>query len=135
MPVDDKRSEDKTLTESVRAEDITDAELVSEALAEPPAGDGIACPGPAPWGRGISWHRAGRHPCGERWLWAGPHGSRRLADPGQFGARGADQDTRGQSGGVTAQLADLAARPVQDASEEIAALKAELQASSPTPLP
>lgn len=129
MPVDDKRSEDKTLTESVRAEDITDAELVSEALAEPPAE--TASPAPARRRGGGAF--LGTVLGGILAAGAG-FGLARMVPGGwpiqDSSALEAQIKTQADSlAAMTAQLADLAARPVQDASAEIAALKAELQAS------
>lgn len=129
MPVDDKRSEDKTLTESVRAEDITDAELVSEALAEPPA----EAASPAPARRRGGGAFLGTVLGGILAAGAG-FGLARMVPGGwpiqDSSALEAQIKTQADSlAAMTAQLADLAARPVQDASAEIAALKAELQAS------
>lgn len=129
MPVDDKRSEDKTLTESVRAEDITDAELVSEALAERPAE--TASPAPARRRGGGAF--LGTVLGGILAAGAG-FGLARMVPGGwpvqDSSALEAQIKTQADSlAAMTAQLADLAARPVQDASAEIAALKAELQAS------
>jgi predicted lipid-binding transport protein (Tim44 family) len=129
MPVDDKRSEDKTLTESVRAEDITDAELVSEALAERPAE--TASPAPARRRGGGAF--LGTVLGGILAAGAG-FGLARMVPGGwpiqDISALEAQIKTQADSlAAMTAQLADLAARPVQDASAEIAALRAELQAS------
>jgi hypothetical protein len=127
MPADDKRSKDDTLDESARAEDIADAELVSDALADRPTE-----PAPPPPAR----RRGGGAFLGTVLggiLAAGAGFGLARMVPGGWPVQGnsaleaqikAQEDSLA---GLKAQLSDLAARPVQDPAEEIAALKSELQ--------
>jgi hypothetical protein len=127
MPADDKRSEDDTLAESARAEDIADAELVSDALADRPT---ETAP-PPPVRRRGGGAFLGTVLGGILAAGAG-FGLARMV-PGGWPIQGnsaleaqikAQEDSLA---GLKAQLSDLAARPVQDSTEEIAALKSELQ--------
>ena len=127
MPADDKRSKDDTLAESARAEDITDAELVSDALADRPT---ETAP-PPPVRRRGGGAFLGTVLGGILAAGAG-FGLARMV-PGGWPVQGnsaleaqikAQEDSLA---GLKAQLSDLAARPVQDSTEEIAALKSELQ--------
>ena len=127
MPADDKRSKDDTLAESARAEDIADAELVSDALADRPT---ETAP-PPPVRRRGGGAFLGSVLGGILAAGAG-FGLARMV-PGGWPVQGnsaleaqikAQEDSLA---GLKAQLSDLAARPVQDSTEEIAALKSELQ--------
>jgi hypothetical protein len=127
MPADDKRSKDDTLAESARAEDIADAELVSDALADRPT---ETAP-PPPVRRRGGGAFLGTVLGGILAAGAG-FGLARMV-PGGWPVQGnsaleaqikAQEDSLA---GLKAQLSDLAARPVQDSTEEIAALKSELQ--------
>ena len=127
MPADDKRSEDDTLAESARAEDIADAELVSDALADRPT---ETAP-PPPVRRRGGGAFLGTVLGGILAAGAG-FGLARMV-PGGWPVQGnsaleaqikAQEDSLA---GLKAQLSDLVARPVQDSTEEIAALKSELQ--------
>ena len=127
MPADDKRSKDDTLAESARAEDIADAELVSDALADRPT---ETAP-PSPVRRRGGGAFLGTVLGGILAAGAG-FGLARMV-PGGWPVQGnsaleaqikAQEDSLA---GLKAQLSDLAARPVQDSTEEIAALKSELQ--------
>ena len=127
MPADDKRSKDDTLAESARAEDIADAELVLDALADRPT---ETAPPPPVRRRGggvfLGTVLGGILAAGAGF------GLARMV-PGGWPVQGnsaleaqikAQEDSLA---GLKAQLSDLAARPVQDSTEEIAALKSELQ--------
>ena len=127
MPADEKRSKDDTLAESARAEDIADAELVSDALADRPT---ETAP-PPPVRRRGGGAFLGTVLGGILAAGAG-FGLARMV-PGGWPVQGnsaleaqikAQEDSLA---GLKAQLSDLAARPVQDSTEEIAALKSELQ--------
>lgn len=127
MPADDKRSKDDTLAESARAEDIADAELVSDALADRPT---ETAP-PPPVRRRGGGAFLGTVLGGILAAGAG-FGLARMV-PGGWPVQGnsaleaqikAQEDSLA---GLKAQLSDLAARPVEDSTEEIAALKSELQ--------
>ena len=127
MPADDKRSKDDTLAESARAEDIADAELVLDALADRPT---ETAP-PPPVRRRGGGAFLGTVLGGILAAGAG-FGLARMV-PGGWPVQGnsaleaqikAQEDSLA---GLKAQLSDLAARPVQDSTEEIAALKSELQ--------
>lgn len=127
MPADDKRSEDDTLAESARAEDIADAELVSDALADRPA---ETAP-PAPVRRRGGGAFLGTVLGGILAAGAGFGLARMVPDgwPVQ-GTSALESQIKAQEDSLAAlkaQLSDLAARPVQDATEEIAALKSEVQ--------
>lgn len=127
MPADDKRSEDDTLAESARAEDIADAELVSDALADRPA---ETAP-PAAVRRRGGGAFLGTVLGGILAAGAGFGLARMVPDGWPVQDTSAlESQIKVQEDSLAAlkaQLSDLAARPVQDASEEIAALKAELQ--------
>lgn len=127
MPADDKRSKDDTLAENARADDIADAELVSDALADRPT---ETVP-PPPVRRRGGGAFLGTVLGGILAAGAG-FGLARMV-PGGWPVQGnsaleaqikAQEDSLA---GLKAQLSDLAARPVQDSTEEIAALKSELQ--------
>jgi len=127
MPADDKRSEDDTLAESARAEDIADAELVSDALADGPTETALPPPARRRGGGAFLGTVLGGI------LAAGAGFGLARVVPGGWPVQGnsaleaqikAQEDSLA---GLKAQLSDLAARPVQDSTEEIAALKSELQ--------
>jgi hypothetical protein len=127
MPADDKRSKDDTLAESARAEDIADAELVSDALADRPT---ETAP-PPPVRRRGGGAFLGTVLGGILAAGAG-FGLARMV-PGGWPVQGnsaleaqikAQEDSLA---GLKAQLSDLAARPVQDTTAEIATLKSELE--------
>ena len=127
MPADDKRSEDDTLAERARAEDIADAELVSDALADRPTETAPPPPARRRGGRAFLGTVLGGI------LAAGAGFGLARMVPGGWPVQGnsaleaqikAQEDSLA---GLKAQLSDLAARPVQDSTEEIAALKSELQ--------
>jgi hypothetical protein len=127
MPADDKRSKDDTLAESARAEDIADAELVSDALADRPT---ETAP-PPPVRRQGGGAFLGTVLGGILAAGAG-FGLARMV-PGGWPVQdnsALEAQIKAQEdslAGLKAQLSDLAARPVQDSTEEIAALKSELQ--------
>ena len=127
MPADDKRSKDDTLAESARAEDIADAELVSDALADGPTETALPPPARRRGGGAFLGTVLGGI------LAAGAGFGLARMVPGGWPVQGnsaleaqikAQEDSLA---GLKAQLSDLAARPVQDSTEEIAALKSELQ--------
>ena len=127
MPADDKRSKDDTLAESARAEDIADAELVLDALADRPTETAPPPPvrrrgGGAFLGTVLGGILAAGAGCGlARMVPGGWPVQGNSALEAQIKAQ---EDSLA---GLKAQLSDLAARPVQDSTEEIAALKSELQ--------
>jgi hypothetical protein len=127
MPADDKRSEDDTLAESARAEDIADAELVSDALADRPT-EPVQ---PAPVRRRGGGAFLGTVLGGILAAGAG-FGLARMV-PGGWPVQDTsalESQIKAQEdslAALTAQLADLAGRPVQDATEEIATLKSDLE--------
>lgn len=127
MPADDKRSKDDTLAESARAEDIADAELVSDALADRPT---ETAP-PSPVRRRGGGAFLGTVLGGILAAGAG-FGLARMV-PGGWPVQdnsALEAQIKAQEdslAGLKAQLSDLAARPVEDSTEEIAALKSELQ--------
>jgi hypothetical protein len=127
MPADDKRSKDDTLAESARAEDIADAELVSDALADRPT---ETAPPPPVRRRGggafLGTVLGGILAAGAGFGLARmvPGGWPVQANSALEAQIKAQEDSLA---GLKAQLSDLAARPVQDSTEEIAALKSELQ--------
>ena len=127
MPADEKRSKDDTLAESARAEDIADAELVLDALADRPT---ETVP-PPPVRRRGGGAFLGSVLGGILAAGAG-FGLARMV-PGGWPVQdnsALEAQIKAQEdslAGLKAQLSDLAARPVQDSTEEIAALKSELQ--------
>jgi hypothetical protein len=135
MPVNKKRSDDDTRAESPRADDIAQAELISDALAEPAPGVSPPPPPsppppspPAPRGGGAFLGTV----LGGILAAAAGFGLAR-AVPGGWPLQDSsalEAQIKAQADTVaalTAQLADLAARPVETASEDIAALKADLE--------
>jgi hypothetical protein len=128
MPVDDKRPEDDSLAKGARAEEIAEAELISDALAGPASGTAPQSP-PRRQGRGGAFFGM---VVGGVLAAAAGFGLARVVPGGwplqDSSALEAQIKAQADSlAAVTAQLADLAARPVKDASEEIAALKADLE--------
>ena len=124
MPVDEKRSDDDTRAESTRADDIAEAELISDALAEP-------APGVSPPARRGGGAFLGTVLGGILAAAAGfglarvVPGGWPLQDSSALEAQiKAQADTLAA---LTTQLADLAARPVENAADDIAALKADLE--------
>jgi len=130
MPVNKKRSDDDTRAESTGADDIAEAELISDALAEPAPGVSPPPPPspPAPRGGGAFLGTV----LGGILAAAAGFGLAR-AVPGGWPLQDSsalEAQIKAQADTVaaqTAQLADLAARPVETASEDIAALKADLE--------
>jgi hypothetical protein len=127
MPADDKRSKDDTLAESARAEDIADAELVSDALADRPT---ETAPPPPVRRRGggafVGTVLGGILAAGAGFgLARMVPGGWPVQDNSALEAQIKAQED--SLAGLKAQLSDLVARPVEDSTEEIAALKSELQ--------
>jgi len=128
MPVDEKRSDDDTRVESTRADDIAEAELISDALAEPAPGVSALPPPPARRGGGAFLATV----LGGVLAAAAGFGLAR-AIPGGWPLQDSsalEAQIKAQADTVaalTAQLADLAARPVETASDDIAALKADVE--------
>jgi hypothetical protein len=127
MPADEKRSEDDTLAESARAQDIADAELVSDALADRPA---ETVP-PAPVRRRGGGAFLGLVLGGIVASGAG-FGLARMVPGGwpMQGTSALEAQIKAQEDSLAAlkaQLSDLAARPVQDATAEIATLRSDLE--------
>jgi hypothetical protein len=127
MPVDEKRSDDDTRAGSTRADDIAEAELITDALAEPAPG---VSPPPPPARRGGGAFLG--TVLGGILAAAAGFGLARVV-PGGWPLQDnsaleaqikAQADTLAD---LTAQLADLAARPVGTASDDLAALKADLE--------
>lgn len=138
MPNDDTRSEDAARSASTRADDIAEAELVTEALADRPAEPVLPVPAPVRR-RGGGFFGA---VTGGILAAAAGFGLARVI-PGGWPV----QDVSGLEAQLTAQteemarlqadLAALAARPLPDAAPDIAALRAELKqrlAESSTPV-
>jgi hypothetical protein len=127
MPADDKRSKDDTLAESARAEDIADAELVSDALADRPTESAPLTPVRRSGGGAfLGFVLGGIVAAGTGF------GLARMVPGGwpMQGTSALEAQIKAQEdslAGLKAQLSDLAARPVQDTTAEIATLKSELE--------
>jgi hypothetical protein len=127
MPADDKRYEDDTRAESARAEDIADAELVSDALADRPAESAPLAPVRRQGGGAFLGIVLG----GIVAAGAG-FGLARMVPGGwpMQGTSALEAQIKAQEDSLVAlkaQLSDLAARLVQDSTEEIATLKSDLE--------
>ena len=128
MPVDEKRSDDDTRAESTRADDIAEAELISDALAEPAPGVSPPPPPPARRGGGAFLGTV----LGGILAAAAGFGLARVV-PGGWPLQDSsalEAQIKAQAdtlAALTTQLADLAARPVENAADDIAALKADLE--------
>ena len=128
MPVDDKRPEDDSLAKGARAEEIAEAELIVDALAGPASTTTPQTPPRRQAGGGAFFGMV----LGGVLAAAAGFGLARVVPGGwplqDSSALEAQMKAQADSlAAVTAQLADLAARPVKDASDEIAALKADVE--------
>ncbi|MCA3442594.1 MAG: hypothetical protein INF52_04350 [Rhodobacter sp.] len=146
MPVDEKRSDDDTRAETVRADDRAEGELISDALAEPasrpapPApprrqAGGGAFPGmvlggilAAAAGFGLARVVPGGWPLQDNSALAAQIKVQADTLAAMNAALEAQVKTQADAlADVNAQLADLAAHPAGMAPDEIAALKADLE--------
>jgi hypothetical protein len=127
MPVDEKRSDDDTRAGSTRADDIAEAELITDALAEPLPG---VSPPPPPARRGGGAFLG--TVLGGILAAAAGFGLARVV-PGGWPLQDSsalEAQIKAQAdtlAALTAQLADLSARPVGTVSDDLAALKADLE--------
>ncbi|MCA3440611.1 MAG: hypothetical protein INF50_09820 [Rhodobacter sp.] len=128
MPVDEKRSDEDTRDDNTRADDRAEAELISDALAEPASG---AAPPPPPRRR-VGGSAFPGMVLGGILAAAAGFGLARVV-PGGWPLQdnsALEAQIKAQAdtlAAMTAQLADLAARPVGTAPDDIAALKADLE--------